>query len=120
MIINLTGASIRLYGPDAPDTLTDPMTILGVAIAAAEPPADFYMIDLGSIGDEQYRGHPVHLVLAEIHVRDLPEARPGTRYVVSAAVALASRGRSDLLVPLGEVRTPAGALLGHKVLISPC
>ncbi|MCY0921865.1 MULTISPECIES: hypothetical protein [unclassified Streptomyces] len=120
VIINLTGETLRMYKPDSPDVLTDPLTGLGAVIDAIEPAADLNIIDLGSPGDDEYRGHVVPIDLAEIHIRHLPPSRPGARYVVTAAIAFAARGRADLLVPMGEVHDPDGTLLGHRHLISPC
>ncbi|WP_405710030.1 hypothetical protein OG264_15975 [Streptomyces xanthophaeus] len=120
MILNMSGETVRLYGPDT-DVIDDDAVDLGcVVIAASSAVAYLDLLDLGSPGDDVHGGETVHIDLVEFHVRGLPAVRPGTRLIVPASVALASRGRSDLLVPVGDVRTRSGDSVGHQVLASPC
>ncbi|MGP3686502.1 hypothetical protein ACTVZO_17650 [Streptomyces sp. IBSNAI002] len=120
MIINLSGEPVRLYGPDVEvvddDALDSRCTVIPTDGAAAY----LDLLDLGSPGDDIHGGRPVHIDLVEFHVRGLPAPRADVRLIVPAGVAMATRGRSDLLVPLGDVRDGAGESVGHQILASPC
>jgi hypothetical protein len=43
---------------------------------------------------------------------DLPDVRPGTRYLVSRLTALAAHDRADLVFPLGEIRDDNKQIVG--------
>lgn len=45
-------------------------------------------------------------------ITGLPEAEQGTIYIVSALVAQAVKGRSDVVVPDGSVRNQDGQIVG--------
>lgn len=121
MIINLTGEPVRLYGLAAPDVIEDDALDSACTVIPAEtPPAYMDVISLGSPGDTVHGGRPVQIDLCEFHIRDLPAAVTGTRLIVPPGVALASRGRSDLLIAFGDVCDATGASLGHRLLVSPC
>ncbi|MFD6874506.1 hypothetical protein [Streptomyces sp. NPDC060075] len=116
----MSGEPVRLYGPDVQDVDADDVDRLCVVIPASSALPYLDLLDLGSPGDDVHAGQVVHIDLVEVHVRNLPAARPGVRLIVPGAVALATRGRSDLLIPFGEVRSRAGDVVGHQVLASPC
>lgn len=120
MIINLSGEPVRLYGPNVEVIGDDALDSLCTVIPADGAAAYLDLLDLGSPGDDVHGGRTVHIDLVEFHVRGLPAPRPGTRLIVPCVVALASRGRSDLLVPIGDVRTRSGESVGFQVLASPC
>jgi hypothetical protein len=61
----------------------------------------------------------IALALVEYHLDDLPEKTAGTYLVVDLDVAIAARGRADLLVPHLEVHDTAGDVIGHRRLASP-
>lgn len=50
----------------------------------------------------------------------LPDKERRIRYVVPLVVALAARGRDDLLVPYRDVRNMAGSVIGCRQLAQPC
>lgn len=54
------------------------------------------------------------------HVHDLPPKQDGTDYIVSLVVALAARGRDDLLAPYVEVRNGGGTMVGCRYLQRVC
>ncbi len=120
MIINLSGEPVRLYGPDVEVIDDDPADALCTVIPADGAAAYLDLLDLGSPGDDVHGGRLVHIDLVEFYVRGLPAPRPGTRLIVPYGVALATRGRSDLLVPVGDVRDRSGEPVGHQLLASPC
>ncbi|MFD3777321.1 hypothetical protein [Streptomyces sp. NPDC058612] len=121
MIINLTGEPVRLYGLSAADVIEDDALDSGcIVIPAEDPPAYLDVISLGSPGDDVHGGRTVEIDLCEFHVRDLPAPQASTRLIVPPGVALASRGRGDLLIAFGDVVDTTGASVGHRLLVSPC
>ena len=53
-------------------------------------------------------------------IHDLPQPQSGIQYVVSLVVALAARGRDDLLAPYVEVRNAEGTMVGCRYLQRVC
>ncbi|MFG2993978.1 hypothetical protein ACGFZK_32585 [Streptomyces sp. NPDC048257] len=121
MIINLTGETVRLYGPEAPDVITDDALDLRCTVFAAEvPPAELHLEHL-DFGERTYHGgRPVQTYLVRHTVRDLPARRGGAHLLVDPAVGMCVRGRSDLLIPYGPVHDSTGAIVGYRHLVSPC
>ncbi|MCP3758187.1 hypothetical protein [Streptomyces sp. TBY4] len=125
MIINLTGEDIRVYGPDAPDVITDDVLHTGCTVIAAEaelPPAHlgFESVDLDEPRTTLHGGQRLEIHLVRYLVRDLPAYRPGTYLLVDPAIGACVRGRADLLVPLDQVHDATGAPVGYRYLVSPC
>lgn len=54
------------------------------------------------------------------HIHALPQPAADTDYVVSLVVALAARGRDDLLAPYLEVRNESGTMVGCRFLQRVC
>lgn len=125
MILNLTPHPIRLYSPATPDRiheLDDLNTGLIAIIEPEETPVRVATteVSLGVIF-AWHDGQNIPTVLIEYGtVEDLPERRNGVQLIVSPAVAVATRGRSDLLVPYSEVRNTTGTVVGCRLLASPC
>ncbi|WKV74245.1 hypothetical protein AW27_026460 [Streptomyces sp. PCS3-D2] len=121
MIINLTGDTVRVYGPDAPDVIADDALDTGCTVFAAEvPPAYVDLVSLGRGERTFHGGRPVQTYLVRHVVRDLPPSRPNTYLLVDAAIGLTARGRADLLIGFDSVHDAAGALVGYRHLVSPC
>jgi hypothetical protein len=110
MIINLTPHPVAIYGnrtlEEGPREVIPPSgTVARVAT-----------IDLGT-----QPGRSGSYELVEYgHVHDLPEAAPDKHYLVSLVVALAARGRDDLLAPYVEVRNAEGMTVGCRYLQKVC
>lgn len=62
--------------------------------------------------------HPLHIYPNDCPDRIEPDPAR-TYYVVPLVVALAARGRSDLLVPYRDVRTLSGSVIGCRQLAQP-
>ncbi|MEU6294853.1 hypothetical protein [Streptomyces erythrochromogenes] len=121
MIINLTGETVRVYGPDAPAVIPTDALDLACAVFAAEVPPVY--ADLEIIGEGErivHGGRPVQTYLTRQVIRDLPPSRPRTYLLVTASVGLCVRGRADLLVGFAPVHDAAGATVGYRHLASPC
>jgi hypothetical protein len=111
-LVNLTPHPVALYRDrtleDGPDEVIPPSgKVARVAV-----------IELGTNLSAQ-SGRSYELVEYG-HVHDLPQPQPGTDYVVSLVVALAARGRSDLLAPYVEVRDEQGTMIGCRYLQRVC
>jgi hypothetical protein len=113
MIVNRTPHVLRLYrfdGPDTVDALTDGLV---EEIPPTGPPVRLAMIELGT----QAGG----IELVEFgHAHDLPPKRLGVHIAVSLVVALACRGRDDLVFPYREVRDRNGTVVGCRQFGSVC
>lgn len=125
MILNLTPHPVRLYTPATPDRIHELDDLNEGVIAVIEPeetPARVATIE-ASLGVvfAWHQGQNIPTVLIEYGtVQGLPERKAGVQLIVSPAVAVATRGRSDLLVPYSEVRNTAGTVVGCRLLASPC
>jgi hypothetical protein len=123
MIINLTGETVRLYGPDAPDVIEDDALDRSCTVIAADVPSAFLgveSVDLDEPRTTFHGGRPLEIHLVRYLVRDLPASRRGVYLLVDPAVGVCVRGRADLLVPFDQVRDSTGAVVGHRHLVSPC
>lgn len=111
-LVNLTPHPIHLYGrravEDGPELVIPPSG--SVARVAT--------IDLGA-NPSRHSGRLVAW-MEYGHVHDLPQPRRGVDYVVSLVVALAARGRDDLLAPYDEVRNAEGTMIGCRLLQRVC
>ncbi|MEU2450077.1 hypothetical protein ABZ605_08460 [Streptomyces sp. NPDC012765] len=121
MIINLTGTTVRVYGPDAPDVIEDDVLDLRCTVIPADvAPAHLHIDVLDSVTRTFHGGRPVEVYMVKHHVPDLPASRPGTYLLVDPTVGLCVRGRADLLIPFGPVHDSTGATVGYHHLVSPC
>jgi hypothetical protein len=112
MLVNLTPHPITIYRnrsiEDGPEEVIPPSgTVVRVAT-----------IELGT-NSSPNSGQSYELVEYG-HAHDLPRPQPNTDYIVSLVVALAVRGRSDLLAPYLEVRNEAGTMIGCRYLQRVC
>lgn len=110
MMVNLTPHPISIYGnnsiEDGPREVVPPSG--SVARVAT--------IDLGS----QVGRYSAYELVEYGHIHDLPPKQDGTEYLVSLVVALAARGRDDLLAPYVEVRNGQGTMIGCRFLQKVC
>lgn len=129
-LINLTPHPIHVYPASTPDRIEpdgdhEPLYVLkpsgtiarlGVHevdhIAMYYPDGDLRVsyIDYGGV---------VGLPALDEDAWDDDDDRPRVHYVVSLVVALASRGRSDLLSPYLEIRTMSGQVIGCRAFARP-
>jgi hypothetical protein len=112
MLVNLTPHPIAIYGnrpvEDGPEEVIPPSgTVARIAT-----------IELGTNSSPNSRQS--YELVEYGHAHDLPRPVAGTDYVVSLVVALAVRGRSDLLAPYLEVRNEAGTMIGCRFLQRVC
>lgn len=112
MLVNLTPHPIAIYGnrpaEDGPEEVIPPSgTVVRIAT-----------VDLGT-NLSAHSGRSYELVEYG-HAHDLPQPAAGTDYVVSLVVALAMRGRGDLLAPYLEVRNEQGTMIGCRFLQRVC
>jgi hypothetical protein len=112
MLVNLTPHPIAIYRDrsieDGPDEVILPSgTVTRIAT-----------IQLGT-NLSAHSGRSYELVEYG-HAHDLPQPVPGTDYIVSLVVALAVRGRNDLLAPYIEVRNGQGTMIGCRYLQRAC
>lgn len=116
MIRNLTPHPVRIM-LDEPWPIDSPLPadMVQEEFPPAGPPARLAMVDLGRQND----GTAVYQLVEFGHVHDLPEPEHGVWFIVSLPVALACRGRSDLLVPYQEVRNHEGTVIGCRSLARP-
>lgn len=110
MLVNLTPHPVAIYGnrslEEGPAEVIEPS---GKVARVAT-------IDLGT-----QLGEACSYEFVEYgHVHDLPQPQAGTAYVVSLVVALAARGRADLLAPYVEVRNEQGTMVGCRYLQRVC
>lgn len=110
MLVNLTPHPIAIYGnqtvEDGPREVIPPSgTVARVAT-----------IELGS----QVGRSAAYELVEYGHIHDLPQPAPDIDYVVSLVVALAARGRDDLLAPYLEVRNEQGTMIGCRYLQKVC
>ena len=111
ILINLTPHPIALYGnsplEDGPAEVIPPSGTV----------ARLATIELGT----QYPAPLLSYELVEYgRARDLPQPAENTLYIVSLVVALAVRGRDDLLAPYLEVRNTEGTMVGCRFLQKVC
>jgi len=111
-LVNLTPHPIAIYrdreADDGPAEVIPPSgTVARVAV-----------IELGT-NLSPHSGRSYELVEYG-HVSGLPQRQPGTDYIVSLVVALAARGRDDLLAPYVEVRNSEGTMIGCRFLQRIC
>jgi hypothetical protein len=112
MLVNLTPHPLAIYGgrtvEEGPDEVIPPSgTVVRIAT-----------IELGT-GLSAHSGRSYEMVEYG-HAHDLPRPEAGTDYVVSLVVALAVRGRDDLLAPYLEVRNEEGTMIGCRYLQRVC
>jgi hypothetical protein len=113
MFENRTPHAIRLYQADSPDVVDDLTDGLVEEIPPTDPPVRIAMIELGT----QTGG----IELVEFgHAHHLPSKRSDVQLVVSLVVALACRGRDDLVFPYREVRNRNGTVIGCRQFGSVC
>ena len=101
-LLNLTPHPINLYG-DRP-TEDGPEHVI--------PPSG----QVARVSTREIGGSDQYVMVAYSRVEDLPEPALGVLYVVSLVVALAARGRDDLLAPYREVRNESGTVIGCRTL----
>lgn len=132
MIVNLTPHPLRIYPNDCPDRIEEGAVEPLFTVAPSGQTARLAEETLGTWFSDCFD----HMVPAEsftmVHVEGvnygsiygLPEPDGNiparTFYVVPLVVALAARGRSDLLVPYRDVRSMSGTVLGCRQLAQPC
>lgn len=120
MILNLTTQTIRLYDHATPGVVDDPDEGLLATLEPEQAPAQLVPAGAGST-DVQHHRHAFHVGLVEYgHVEGLPARQPLRHLLVDLDVALAERGRADLLVGRTPVHHTDGRLLGYRHLTSPC
>lgn len=132
MIVNLTPHPLHIYPPDCPEQV-DPDTVAPqFTVRPDGPPARIVETTLGTSFRDCFdtrdpAASPTAVAVEGVeygYVDKLPPADghtpPRTFYVVSLVVALAARGRPDLLVPYRQVRNLAGAVIGCRQLARPC
>ncbi len=112
MLINLTPHPVNIYAnrelADGPEKVIEPSgTVARVAC-----------IELGT--NWTHRSGVAYEYVEYGHVDDLPPPRPDADYIVSLVVALAARGRDDLLAPYVEVRNAEGTMIGCRYLQKVC
>jgi hypothetical protein len=112
-LVNLTPHPVNLYGPlrnaiDGPEEV----------IPASGQIARVAVIDLGT--NLSPRSGRSYELVEYGHVHDLPQPETGTDYIVSLVVALAARGRDDLLAPYAEIRNSEGTMVGCRFLQRVC
>jgi hypothetical protein len=112
MLVNLTPHPIAIYRDrpveDGPDEVIPPSgTVARIAT-----------IELGT-GLSAHSRQAYELVEYG-HCHDLPQPQPSTDYIVPLVVALAVRGRDDLLAPYLEVRNEQGTMIGCRFLQRVC
>lgn len=129
MLINLTPHPIRIYHPNVPDRIQvdgehEPLCTIEPSGRIARVSTD----ELSSGAVAQHSGLPIPLQYVDYgSVYGLPPfdgsadgETPRTYHLVSTIVALAARGRSDLVAPYREVRDLNGTVIGCRALAKPC
>lgn len=109
-LVNLTPHPIAIYGNRAVED--GPAEVIPPSGSVARVAT----IDLGS----QVGRYSAYELVEYGHIHDLPPKRDGTEYLVSLVVALAARGRDDLLAPYVEVRDEQGTMIGCRYLQKVC
>lgn len=110
MLVNLTPHPIAIYGNRAVDE--GPAEVIPPSGTVAR----LATIELGTnLGPSS-----AYELVEYGHAHDLPRPQPGTDYIVSLVVALAVRGRDDLLAPYVEVRNDEGTMIGCRYLQKVC
>lgn len=123
MIINCTPHVIDVYEADAPGIIDEGAMVVRPLLSI--PPSGRVARLAEQVTDDgathKLRGaEAVGVVRVEYgHVSDLPDVKANTWYVVSLALALAARGRPDLLVPWRQVRNARGTIVGCRGLAQP-
>jgi hypothetical protein len=112
-LVNLTPHPINIYGNR--DASEEPEEVIPVSDKGS---ARVAVIELGT-NLSQHSGRYYELVEYG-HIENLPQPVPGTDYIVSLVVALAARGRDDLLAPYAEVRDARGTMIGCRFLQRVC
>ena len=106
MFVNLTPHPINVYGKrsleEGPEGVIQPSGDV----------ARLATIDLGGGGEIAYVEYG--------RIDGLPQPVAGVNYVVSLVVALAARGRSDLVAPWLEVRNETGTVVGCRMFQRVC
>lgn len=119
-LVNLTPHPIHVYADADPQHHDDATATVLFTVQPIGKPARVAMIDLGRAGtayDDYASGYSTWIEWIEFgQVHDLPQREQGTTFIVSLVVALATaRGsRDDLVFPTGEVRNPAGTVIGCR------
>lgn len=124
-IVNLTPHPIRIYHPNVPDRIDvdgehEPLC----TIEPSGRLARLGMDELSLHAVVQHSGLPIPLECVDYgDLTGLPDwdgsadgETPRTFLLVPLVVALAARGRLDLLVPYREVRNPTGTVIGCRAL----
>lgn len=104
MIVNLTPHAITIVSPDGGKTVIDPSGEIA-RVTETHTPA-------GTVD-----GVPI-VTVTYGEVTGLPAGDGECAYIVSALVAAALPHRSDLLVPVGQIRDEAGRIAGCTGLSS--
>lgn len=125
MILNLTPHPVRVYHPNVPDRIEidgehEPLC----TIEPSGQLARLGMDELAATAVVQHSGLPIPAPLVDYgDLTGLPDwdgsadgETPRTYLLVPLVVALAARGRNDLLVPYREVRNLTGTVIGCRAL----
>lgn len=135
MIVNLTPHPLHFYPNDCPDRIEEGAVEPLFTVAPSGTVARMETSTLGTwfsdCFDHQTPAESLTTVAVEGveygHISGLPKFQEGwdradsgrVYYVVPLVVALAARGRPDLLVPYRDVRSMAGTVLGCRQLARP-
>lgn len=131
MIVNLTPHPLRFYPNDCPDRIEEGTV---EPLFTVEPSGTVARIETNTLGtwfwdhfgkehstvgvEGVEYGYASGLPACDIAAFDASE-HGRTYYVVSLPVALAARGRPDLLTVYRDVRSMAGTVLGCRQLARP-
>jgi hypothetical protein len=136
VIVNLTPHPLHFYPSDCPDRIDERAEDAPAPLFSLPPSGAIARIETQNLGtwftdrlDDRVGpevsvegveyGHASGLPPLDTDAWDL-NLRPRTYYVVPLVVALATRGRPDLLVPYRDVRSHEGTVLGCRQLARPC
>lgn len=130
-LINLTPHPIHVYHTNTPDRIDpdgeyEPLyvlkpsgTIARLGVHEVDHIAVHYPDGDLRVSYIDYGGAVGLPALDEAAWDDDDDDRPRVHYVVSLVVALASRGRSDLLSPYREIRNMSGQVIGCRAFARP-
>lgn len=101
-IVNLTGHPVHLYKDPEGKELIKTISSNGSA-----------HVDVKTVKIGEVNGIPLTKRITG-QVRGLPDPEKGYAYIVSMVVCMACKGRKDLLVPNGYIRSSSGAVKGCR------